>query len=194
MGSLEFAMQRSTGGGLGIAVRTIGGGTDAPEYSEFAFLMGTRRFALDIGAAARTGWDSIGVAGGGNYDTLHIFPRAGFRSRANLGNTDFSVTLRGLYYVGLPSLDENLPDANLEGWSAETGLSWTWRRFPLTANMGYRIERFKVYSREQETSSFVLGGGLLLGRRPRPAMVAPPAATPPPGNTNTPPAAGTRRP
>lgn len=185
MGSLEFSMQKSTGRGLGLAFRTIGGGTDGPEYVEAAVLMGSRRLAFDLGAATRTGYDALGLAGGGAYDTMYIFPRAGFRSRANLGNTDFSVTLRGLYYIGLPPLDDNLPDGKLEGWSGETGLSWTWKRFPLTVNMGYRIERFQVFDREQETSSFVLGGGLLLGRRPRPPAVAAPAPAAAPAATPT---------
>jgi hypothetical protein len=190
--SLEISLQRANGRGLGIAARAISS-AEAYEYSEVALLMGSRRFALDLGVASRTGYDSVGLSGGGAYDTLHIFPRAGFRSRANLGGTDFSAQFRALYYVGLPSLDDAIPNANLEGWSAETGLSWTWNKFPLTANLGYRIERFKVYDREMETSSLVLGAGIMLGRRPRPAApapveaVSPPVTAPPAGNAQSPP-------
>jgi hypothetical protein len=196
LGSLDFAMQRSTGGGLGIAVRTIGGGSDAPEYLEAALLMGSRRFALDLGAAQRTGFDSAGFSGGGAYDSTYTFVRGGFRSRANLGNTDFSVSLRALYYVDVIPVKDGFPDSELEGWSGETGLSWTWNRFPLTVNMGYRLERFHVFGREQELSSFSIGTGLLLGRRPRPPAVEVPAATParPPATPTTPPAQPARRP
>jgi hypothetical protein len=187
LGSLDFSMQRSTGGGLGIAVRTIGGGSDAPDHLEAALLMGSRRFALDLGAAQRTGLDGAGVSGGGAYDSTYTFVRGGFRSRANLGNTDFSVSLRALYYVDVIPVKDGFPDSELEGWSGETGLSWTWNRFPRTVNLGYRIERFYVFGREQELSSLSIGTGLLLGRRPRPpAVEVPAAATPPPATTRSP--------
>ncbi|MEX2181755.1 MAG: hypothetical protein WD771_06910 [Gemmatimonadaceae bacterium] len=165
LGSLELALQRARGGGLGLAARRIAGGDDAPTYQEVAFLMGSRRFALDLGAAQRTGFDSLTFGGGGDFDSTYTFARAGFRTRANVGNTDFSVQLRALYYIGIPLGDDALPKDELEGWSGETGLSWTWNRFPLTLNLGYRIERFKVFAVEQEVSAFTIGGGLLLGRR-----------------------------
>jgi hypothetical protein len=160
MVSLDFALQKARGGGLGLAARTIGGDDKSPDFREVAFLMGSRRFALDIGAAQRTGYSPLS---GLPFDSLYSFGRAGFRSRGNLGNTDFSAQFRALYYIGIP-VDE-LVDPGLEGWSGETGLSWTWKRYPLTVNMGYRIERFLVFDREQEISSFSFGGGLLLGRR-----------------------------
>jgi hypothetical protein len=165
LGSFEIALQKAHGGGLGIAARSIAGDDNSPSYVEVALLMGARIFALDLGAAMRTGFDSLGFSGGGAFDSTYIFPRAGFRSRANIGNTDFSVQFRGLYYIGIPLGDDALPKDELEGWSGETGLSWTWKRFPLTANLGYRIERFKVFDVEQESSAFTLGAGLLLGRR-----------------------------
>lgn len=161
LGSFELALQKARGGGLGIAIRSVGG-EEAAEYAEAAFLMGSRVFALDLGAATRTGFNTFT---GGAFDTTYTFARAGFRSRANLGNTDFSVTMRGLYYIGLPTPEEEALPSDLEGWSGETGLSWTWNRFPLTANLGYRIERFRVFAVEQEVSSLYFGGGLLLGRR-----------------------------
>ena len=179
MMSIDWALQRSTGGGLGLAFRTIGGDDVSPDYMEAAFLMGSRKFALDLGAATRTGFDSLGFNGGGPFDSTYIFARGGFRSRANLGNTDFSVQLRALYYVGLPVVSDLLGDPKLKGWSGETGLSYTWKVFPLTVNLGYRIERFKVWKRDQEISSLTFGGGLLLGRRGRPAGAAPGAAPPP---------------
>ncbi len=165
LSSLDLTVQRARGGGLGVAVRSIAGDDNAPTYLDVGLLMGSRRLALDLGAAQRTGFDSLGFGGGGAYDSTYTFARAGFRSRANLGNTDFSVQFRALYYIGIPLGDDALPKDNLEGWSGETGLSWTWKRFPLTANLGYRIERFKVFAVEQESSAFTIGGGILLGRR-----------------------------
>jgi hypothetical protein len=192
--SVELALQKANGSGLGIAIRAIKS-DEAYEYQELALLMGSRRFALDLGVATRTGFDSLNLGGGGAYDSLYIFPRVGFRSRANIGATDFSAQFRALLYVPLPSLDDALPESEFAGWSAETGLSWTWNRFPLTANLGYRIERFRAFGREIETSSMILGAGVVFGRRPRPPAapeVAPaPAPATPPGNAQ---AAPPRRP
>jgi hypothetical protein len=162
MTSLDFQLQPARSGGLGIAGRLMSGGDDVPTHWEGSLLLGARRFALDLGYAVRSGYDP---AGGGLFDTTYAFGKGGFRARANLGNTDFSMKLRGAYYVEIPTADEPATPAELEGWEGETGLAWTWNRFPLTVTLGYRIERFKVFDREQEVSSLVLGGGLLLGRR-----------------------------
>jgi hypothetical protein len=134
--------------------------TDGPAVMEGGVVLGSRKFALDLAYMMRDGFNPVNSQ---PYDSTYAFARAGFRSRANLGNTGFTVGLRGGYYVGIPgSVD---PGADLEGWEGESQLAWTWSRFPLTVLMGYRLERFRVWGIEQETSALTFGGGVALGRR-----------------------------
>ncbi len=160
LGGVDFSIQSSRKAGMGLAVRALSGPYD---FAELGVLLGSRRFALDVGAASRSGYN---VVTSQPNDTTYRFAKVGIRSRANLGNTDFSVSLRGAGYVRIPTPEEKLVPSGLEGFNAETGLAWTWSRFPLTVNLGYRIERFTVFGVETETSALTLGGGILLGRRP----------------------------
>lgn len=161
MGSLDFSVQSSALGGLGLGLRSVGG-TGAYDFAEVALLLGSRSFSVDIGGASRTGYNQLTD---NLNDTTYRFARVGARSRVNLGNTDFSVTMRGAGYINIPTPEDKLLPSNLSGFSVESGLSWTWARYPLTANLGYRVEQFKVFAVEQRTRSLVFGGGLLLGRR-----------------------------
>lgn len=161
MGSLDFSVQPAKKSGLGFAFRTIGGDA-AYEFAEVALLFGSRRFTIDVGGASRTGYNELTDE---LNDTTYRFARVGARTRLNLGNTDFSVTLRGAAYINVPTPEEEALPSDLTGFSVESGLSWTWSKYPLNANLGYRIEKFNVFGVEQETSSLILGGGVLLGRR-----------------------------
>lgn len=164
MVSLDLALQRAEGNGLGLAGRMILGGTAAPSSLDASLLVGSKLFAGELGIGTRNGWDPDEPAG--TFDIAYPIARFGIRSRANLGNSPFSAHLRAARYVGLPGEeDEDFGPVDLTGWSAESGLSWTWQKFPVTANLGYRIERFRVYTHEQEVSSLYLGAGFLLGRR-----------------------------
>lgn len=165
MASIDFSIQSSRNPGVGLALRSISGKA-AYDFAELAMLIGSRAFSLDIGAAQRSGY---------NYftdelnDTTYTFARVGARTRMNLGTSDFSMTFRGARYMKIPTRSEGtVPSSfssDLAGFSVETGLTWTWARYPLAASLGYRIEKFNVFGVEQETSSLVLGGGVLLGRR-----------------------------
>jgi hypothetical protein len=161
MGSFDFSVQSSRRGGVGLGFRSVGG-AEAYDYAEVALLLGSRSFSVDVGAASRSGYNQLTD---NLNDTTYRFARVGARSRVNLGNTDFSVTMRGAGYINIPTAEDELLPSNLNGFSFESGLSWTWARYPITANLGYRIEKFRVFDVEQETSSLVLGGGLVLGRR-----------------------------
>ena len=164
MVSLDLAMQRAEGNGIGFAGRMILGGSAAPSSLDASMLVGSRLFAGELGIGTRNGWDPDEAAG--TFDIAYPIARFGIRSRANLGNSPFSAHLRAARYVGLPGeADPDFGAVDLTGWSAESGLSWTWQTFPVTANLGYRIERFRVYTHEQEVSSLYLGAGFLLGRR-----------------------------
>jgi hypothetical protein len=164
MVSLDLAMQRAEGNGIGFAGRMILGGSAAPSSLDASMLVGSKLFAGELGIGTRNGWDPDEAVG--TFDIAYPIARFGVRSRANLGNSPFSAHLRAARYVGLPGeTDEDFGPLDLTGWSAESGLSWTWQKFPVTANLGYRIERFRVYTHEQEVSSLYLGAGFLLGRR-----------------------------
>jgi hypothetical protein len=164
MVSLDLALQRAEGNGIGFAGRMILGGTAAPSSLDASMLVGSKLFAGELGIGSRGGWEPDDDVG--TFDLAYPIARFGIRSRANLGNSPFSAHLRAARYVGLPTEeDEDFGALNLTGWSAESGLSWTWQKFPVTANLGYRIERFRVYTHEQEVSSLYLGAGFLLGRR-----------------------------
>lgn len=158
LAGLEFLLSPRSGG-IAIAGRLLSSGLGL-KYTDASVLLGGRIFALDLGYVMRTGHDPVGLE---PFDSTYSFARGGFRSRANLGNTGFTVGLKAGYYVGIPS-DQD-PGPETEGWEGETNLYWSWARFPLTAMMGYRIERFRVWGVEQEVSSLVIGGGVALGRR-----------------------------
>lgn len=159
IGGVEFLLTPRNGG-IGIHGRMLS--TDGPRIMEGGLLIGSRRFSLDLAYQMRDGYSPAG-AGITNFDSTYAFARGGFRSRANLGNTGFTVGFRAGYYVAIPS-DQD-PGPELEGWEGETQLAWSWSRYPLTLLMGYRIERFLVWGIEQEVSAFSIGGGLAFGRR-----------------------------
>jgi hypothetical protein len=161
MASIDFSIQSSKKAGVGLAFRSIAG-EEAFDFAELAVLIGSRAFSFDIGAATRSGYNNFTDD---LNDTTYTFARIGARSRVNLGSSDFSMTFRGAGYVKVPTPSEEALPSDLKGFSLETGLTWTWARYPLAASLGYRIEKFNVFGVEQEASSLVLGGGVLLGRR-----------------------------
>lgn len=157
LSGVEFLLTPRNGG-IGLHGRMLT--SDGPAITEGGIVIGSRRFSLDLAYMMRNGFNPVNSL---PYDSTYAFARGGFRSRANLGNTGFTLGVRGGYYVGIPS-DQD-PGPELEGWEGETQLAWSWSRFPLTVLMGYRIERFMVWGREQEVSALSLGGGVAFGRR-----------------------------
>ncbi len=146
-------------GGIGLTGRMIGE-ADGLTYTEGGILIGSRRFSIDAAYVMRTGYNPVTFL---PFDSTYAFARGGFRSRGNLGNTGFTFGFRAGYYVGIPGKPAN--DPTLEGWDGETNLYWSWSKFPLTAMLGYRIERFNVWGVEQEVSALTMGAGLAFGRR-----------------------------
>lgn len=159
LGSLDLSIQSARKTGVGLALRTIGGPYD---YAELALLLGSRAFAFDVGAASRTGYNELTDE---PNDTTYRFARIGFRSRANLGASDLSLTMRILGYVNIPTPEEEALPSELSGFSAETGIAWTRSKWgvPWTVQLGYRVESFTVFGVEAVTSSVSLGGGVVIG-------------------------------
>ena len=164
--SLDFALQPVEKNGIGVAGRLIGGGEEAPGFVEGSVLLGSRRFALDLGLGSRTGVDPDNPDEN-PYELSYPFAKIGVRSRLNLGQSPFSVQLRAARHVGIGAneFDSNFGAPDALGWAGETAVSWTRPGSPFTASVGYRIERFEAYRIEQEMSALTLGVGLVFGRR-----------------------------
>lgn len=91
------------------------------------------------------------------------FARAGARMRLPLGRSGFALHVTGSGY--LPTNQPEDPDDAVTGWLGESGVSYSVRRIPVTAMLGYRIERFRVFAVEQEVSSLTFALGVnMLGR------------------------------
>ena len=158
--SLDATMQKLSGVGPGVGLRLIRGAGKVPEFAEGVVIFGTRRIAGDFGVATRAGPH---LFRGGAYDSTYALLRVGGRSRINLGESGFSLHLRGAKYIPMPA--PGTTEKEVVGWSAETGLSWTWAPVPVSLNLGYRYEKFRVRDRRQEVSGLTLGTGFLFGRR-----------------------------
>lgn len=100
---------------------------------------------------------------GGAHNQVAEFARAGLRARVAVGNTGFAMHVRGNHYIPTQRAADAADAA--EGWEAESGVSYSVRRLPLTGMLGYRIERFRVFGVEQEVSSLTFALGVhVLGR------------------------------
>lgn len=148
-------LSRSAGMGLvGRILQSPIGSSDLNSI-EGGLVVGAPAFMLEGAYVMRSGF-SAGTAL--PFDSTHAFARAGLRLRARLGNTGFALRMRLGYYIPIKS-------KTLEGWEGESGVTWTWDRIPLTAAVGYRLERFVVSGVEQEVSAVSLGVGIILDRR-----------------------------
>ncbi|HET8771557.1 MAG TPA: hypothetical protein VFM71_11295 [Gemmatimonadaceae bacterium] len=91
------------------------------------------------------------------------FARVGARVRVPLGRSGFALHVLGSSYLATNE-PEDADDA-VTGWLGESSVSYRVRRFPVTAMLGYRIERFRVFTVEQEVSSLTFSLGVnMLGR------------------------------
>lgn len=164
--ALDFALQPVERNGIGVAGRLIGMGEDAPGFAEGSILLGSRRFAVDLGLGSRTGPDPD-KPDENPYDILFPFAKIGVRSRLNLGQSPLSVQFRAARHVGIGAneFDSNFGAPDAAGWAGETSVSWTRPGSPLTASLGYRIERFEAYRIEQQLSALTVGVGMVFGRR-----------------------------
>lgn len=117
-------------------------------------VIGGRFVALEAAYATR---GSYSPTSGLAHARTASFARAGLRGRLALGATGFAMHLRGNAY--LPTGDD------VEGWDGESGLTFSTPSWPVTATLGYRLERFRIFDVEQEVSSLTFGLGFtLLGR------------------------------
>lgn len=88
------------------------------------------------------------------------FARAGLRTGLELGLTGFSMHLRANAYV--PTRRAALPEDDIEGWDGDTGLTYRHPGLPVSATLGYRLERFRIFGVEQEVSALTFALGFTL--------------------------------
>ncbi len=146
-----------SGGGLGIFGRhhtSSLGDTNAPLLQEAGILIGDGGFRLEAAYSARRHLPQ---------DSVIPFIRGGFAATSVLGTSGVALRLRAGYFVPVDRLQGDSQDT--EGWEGETTLTYTWDRLPLSAQLGYRMERLRVVDFEEETSALTLGIGIWLQRR-----------------------------
>jgi hypothetical protein len=143
----------------GRLLRATGGGDDL--HSMEAGLLLTSRFVgVEASYAQRGSYSpSTGLAHG----RVAEFGRAGVRTQMGLGGTGLSLHLRANAY--LPTWRAASPDDDVEGWDGETGLTYATSALPVSATLGYRLERFRIFGVEQEVSALTFAVAFtLLGR------------------------------
>lgn len=140
-------------------LRATGGGDDLHSL-DAGVLIGTRHVALEAAYAQRGSYSpTTGLAHG----RVAEFARAGLRTGLDLGVTGFSMQLRANAYV--PTWRAAVAEDDVEGWDAETGLTYVARALPVSATVGYRLERFRIFGVEQEVSALTFALGFtLIGR------------------------------
>lgn len=124
--------------------------------AELGLSLGGGAFSVEGTVGQRAGYSPTS---GLMHDQSYPYARAGVRSQRFLGNTRFSVSLRGGVLFGVGEAEAE----PVEGWEGETQVSWTAPRIPLRAMVGYRIERFAVAGVEQEVSALLIGFGVVRG-------------------------------
>lgn len=146
-----------SGGGLGIFGRhhtSSLGDRNAPLLQEAGLLIGDGGFRLEAAYSARRHLPQ---------DSVIAFLRGGFAATSILGTSGVALRLRAGYFVPIDRF--NGGGQETDGWEGETTLAYTWDRYPLSAQLGYRIERLRVVDFEEETSALTLGVGIWMQRR-----------------------------
>jgi hypothetical protein len=127
--------------------------SDRYAISSFSAIVGTRRYAAELGSGRRSGFSTLPQA---QVDESYEFYRVGARVSVPLGHRGFSVGLRGAAIVAAGENTEN----GARGFDAASELRWTSDRFPITAAVAYRAERMRVSREaEQEVSMLTLSAG-----------------------------------
>ncbi len=145
------------GGGVGVFGRyhtSNLGAENKPLMQEAGLLLGDASFRLEFAYSARHHLPQ---------DSVIPLIRAGFGGTTILGTSGVALRLRASYFVPVDRFEG--AGENTDGWEGETTLSYTWDRFPLSAHLGYRLERLRVVDFEEENSAITLGFGLWLQRR-----------------------------
>lgn len=91
------------------------------------------------------------------------FGRVGLRFRVGAPDAHFVLHLRADAYAPVGSMDS--PADSISGWDAEGGVTWRSAGHPVTASLGYRLERFRIFRVEQEVSALTFALGVAFGER-----------------------------
>ena len=137
--------------GLGLAGRYQSGdggsGRSSNAYDAMV-LLGDKSFHLELGYAQRTLVQ---------LDTSFAMIRAGFSTVTHLGMSGVAMRTRAGF--ARPVKQYTGGKLGPEYWEGETGVSYTWDRLPIFAQLGYRMSRLKANGYDEERSSVILGAG-----------------------------------
>jgi hypothetical protein len=135
-------------------------GSDDLHSMEAGLLLTNRFIGVEASYARRGSYSpSTGLAHG----RIAEFGRAGLRTQMGLGGTGLSLHLRANAYV--PTWRAESAEDDVEGWDGETGLTYAAPTLPVSATLGYRLERFRIFGVEQEVSALTFAVAFtLLGR------------------------------
>lgn len=147
---IEFDLVgQNSGSGLAGRYQSGDGGSGRSSNAYDAMvLLGDKSFHLELGYAQRTLV---------KLDTSFSMIRAGFSSVTHLGMSGVAVRTR----AGFARPVKQFAGGKLgpEYWEGETGVSYTWDRVPIFAQLGYRMSRLKANGYDEERSSVILGAG-----------------------------------
>lgn len=127
------------------------GGASKRQLLEGRVLIGSPQFRLELGYAERRH---------ALVDSSLQYLRGGFTTTTNLGTSGIAIRLRAI--GTMPVKRDGVPFNQHLGWEGETNVSYTWPRFPVFAQLGYRIESMRHPTGDEEQSSLVMGVGLWL--------------------------------
>lgn len=127
------------------------GSNNGRQMLEARLMMGAPEFRFEFGYAERH--HSV-------VDSTFQYYRGGLTTTTTLGTSGITIRFRAIGTV--PVKRAGLPFQEHLGWEGETNVSYTWPRFPVFAQLGYRIESMRHPAGAEELSSLVLGVGLWL--------------------------------
>lgn len=143
--------------GIGLYGRFLTGNLAGPSktmLTEGGVLIGDRTFRLEFGYA-----EQFYVP----VDSAIKLLRGGLTYTSYLGTSGVAVRFRGSYFTAIENFKTQ--QNNHDGWTGETAISYTWDRFPVFTQLGYRIERQRGQGLDEESSALTLGAGIWLWAR-----------------------------
>lgn len=140
-------------------LRSTRGGVDL-RSTEGGVVLAWRFVGVSAAYAQRGSYaPGSGLAHGRNA----AFGRLG--ARLATGATAFGLEFHARADTYLPLKSEPVAADEIRGWDAASGVTWHLARLPVSASLGYRLERFRIFTVEQEVSALTFALGYTIGGR-----------------------------
>lgn len=140
-------------------LRSARGGADL-RATEAGLVLAWRAVGVSAAYAQR---GSYAPASGLAHERNAAFGRLG--ARLATGPAAFGLEFHARADAYLPFTSEPDPANDIKGWDAASGVTWRPARLPVSATLGYRLERFRIFSVEQEVSALTFALGYAIGGR-----------------------------